>query len=84
MLPENFEFIAKTKKIRYWEIKKCDICGESIGFMIQKDNVYFDETCDCSPRDMSRNSSWGELAEVYNKETNERRIEKYKRFWSIN
>lgn len=83
MIPDSFEFIAKTKKIRYWEVSKCDDCEESIGFLIQKDNVYFDETCDCSPRDKSRTSSWAELAEVYSNEKNEQKVQQFQKFWSI-
>lgn len=81
-IPDDFEFIAKVKKIKFWEIKKCTACRESTGFMIIRGSVYH-EPCDCCNTDKCRKSSWGEIAEVFNTETTPKVLEEYQQFWHL-
>ena len=80
---DDFKFIAEAKKIRYWETNKCPKCKEGMGFMYKGGQVYRDDTCDCSSRDMSRQSNWGEVAEFYNNQQCEKLLEQYHLFWKL-
>lgn len=65
-------------------IRDCSICGVPIGYIFFHDReVYFDGSCGCccgSPR----LSSWEEVAEHYNRQTNECVIAQYDEFWHFN
>nr|PMH87923.1 hypothetical protein BCU57_20200 [Shewanella sp. 10N.286.48.B5] len=83
IVSDDFKFIAKTKKIRYWETNKCPKCKEGAGFMFMRGQVYRDDSCDCSSRDLSRQSNWGEVAEYYNNTACEGSLKKYQLFWML-
>jgi hypothetical protein len=62
MFVDDFQFIAKTKKLRFWQTSHCSKCKEPLGFMILKNSVFFDECCQGRTVDGVRASTWGELA----------------------
>lgn len=82
-LPDHFMEIVEIKKIKAWQIGQCDKCKEGIYFMFRQGKVYFDETCDCSPRDKSRVASWAEVAETFNSAKNPKVKQKYTDFWHL-
>jgi hypothetical protein len=82
-LPDDFMEIVEIKKIKAWAVNACSICNEPFYFMFRQGNVYFDDTCECSPRDKSRNSSWGEVAKVYNSQQDPVLVKKYFLFWKL-
>ncbi|MBA6232220.1 MULTISPECIES: hypothetical protein [unclassified Colwellia] len=82
-IPDDFIEIVEIKKIKVWAVKKCTKCNESFYFMFRQGSVFYDNSCDCSQRDKSRKSSWGEVAEVYNKPESKELAEKYQTFWQL-
>ncbi|PCH93822.1 MAG: hypothetical protein COB83_13085 [Gammaproteobacteria bacterium] len=82
-LPDDFKEIVKIKKIRAWSVDECAKCHAKFNFMFRQGKVFFDGTCDCSPRDKSRISTWGEVAEVYNNQQSLVLKEKYQLFWKL-
>ena len=82
-IPDDFMEIVKIKKIKAWEVNRCSKCNEAFYFMFRQGSVFYDDSCDCSPRDKSRKSSWGEVAETFNNAKSEELTEKYHQFWKL-
>lgn len=82
--PQEFRDAAIKHNISTWELRECFICGCPIGYLFFRDReVYFDGGCDCCDGGL-RPSSWEEVAEHYNIQTNENVIAEYDNFWHFN
>lgn len=45
---ERLKEVCKTKWIR-WDIHDCSICSCPVGFIFDKGEAFFDDSCACSP-----------------------------------
>lgn len=85
--PEEFRSQAIKLNINYWEHHRCAICEEPVGyyfFTYPNCEVVFDSGCGCSFGSNPRPSSWQDVAEFYNMQTDEDVIKKMDEFWRWN
>ena len=81
---EQFREQAIKLGLHYWEHHTCAICGEPVGyyfFAYYPYEVVFDSGCGCSFGSNPRPSSWEDVAEFYNMQTNPDVINKMDKLW---
>jgi len=86
--PEDFKNAALKHNIKTWEIRKCSICRYPLSYHFFVDGasveVSLDTGCDCvSYMVPYKNSSWQEVADLYNMQTNPGVILDFRRFWGF-
>lgn len=76
---------AKEKGIEKWIIHHCSMCGYPCGFHFSKDQntVLYDNGCNCTGGYGGRGSSWKEVADHYNLQSNQKVIEEFDKFWGF-
>jgi len=81
---EDFKKQSKEKKITKWIIHNCSMCNYGCGFIIGwgKTGVGYDNGCSCSWSGV-RPSSWNDIAEHYNLQTNKKVIKEMNKFWGF-
>lgn len=83
--PTDFRIAAETQGITRWPHHDCAICGYTLAFIFRGDRVIFDRGCHCTKGPMEKlDSSWEEVADYYNIQTNEDVIERMNDFWNFN
>lgn len=81
---QEFRSAAIKYSISTWRFRECSICGCPIGYLFFQDReVYFDGGCDCCWGDL-RPSTWEDVAEFYNMQTNDKMIAEFDEFWHFN
>jgi hypothetical protein len=80
--PSEFEAQAAKVGMRTWILLDCPMCEYPCGFLFEDGNVFYDSGCSCTGRDTTRETSWNEVAEHYNRQCLEVQRE-YDQFWSF-
>lgn len=80
---EDFKKQAKEKDIKRWNIHDCSMCGYQCGYIIRDNGVFYDSGCGCSHGPL-RESSFEEIAEHYNMQSNKKVIKEMDKFWGFN
>ena len=81
---EQFREQAIKLGLHYWEHHTCAICGEPVGyyfFAYPNYEVVFDSGCGCTFGSNPHPSSWEDVAEFYNMQTNPDIINIMDKFW---
>lgn len=68
IIPKSSVHAAGIERIDHHD---CSLCGYMTAFLIRGDDVFFDAGCYCTCRDASRPSSFEELADWYNMQSND-------------
>lgn len=71
---------AKVLNITQWKLHNCSMCDYPCRFIIDDDNVFYDNGCYCGYLAPFRPSSWKEICKTYN--MNEKNIE-IRTFWGF-
>lgn len=79
---EDFKKKAKEQNIRKWNIHDCSGCGYKCGYLIDGDQLYYDNGCYCimypaTPRD------WQDLVDHYNRQSSDKYINEMNKFWGF-
>jgi peptide methionine sulfoxide reductase MsrB len=72
---------AEKYGIKRWEIRSCDHCGASLGFVFERGHVSWDGACDCANFFGLRPSTWERVAQVYNDQDDPKVIKEMDKFW---
>jgi len=67
------EEIKELTKVNRWVLRQCSICEAPLAYHIhpERERVAFDSSCYCTQNDGWRESSWSEIADHLNMQTNE-------------
>ena len=63
---EELKKQAKLKNITRWTYHTCSICGYECSYVINGDNVSYDNYCLCDGGCENPTRSWEDLTEAYN------------------
>ena len=78
---------AMKLNLRSWKLRSCSICGYEIGYVFKgkKDwDVRFDSGCHCvSYCPATRESSWEEVAKVYDFDKTESQQKEMEKVWKF-
>lgn len=82
--PEEFQAAARERSITFWLMHECTFCDYPCGYVIQGDQVLYDNGCNCltALRPLNRRS-WEDLAGHYNMQTSPEYIAKMDAFWGF-
>lgn len=82
--PDEFErAVAKLGLLRF-NIHDCSICGYPCGFVFNHGRIGYDSGCDCGSYDPGiRVREWQDLADHYNRQTNEQYITEMDNFFGF-
>jgi len=80
---DEFKVQAEKKEITGWDSHGCSLCGYVVGYKFKDGHVGYDNGCDCTGGQNVRMSSWEEVAESYNMQSNENVIRKMNEFWGF-
>lgn len=84
---KDFREAAIERKIDYWPIHDCSICGYECGFLFfqyEEAEVVYDNGCDCTRRYIKSARNWDNVAELYNiAKENEEVMKKYNEHWGF-
>lgn len=76
-LPTRVEvFGRESRKVAFWKLHNCSMCGYPCGYMVNLEKkegdveVLYDNGCDCGFGRSMRHSSFEEMFESYNMQTN--------------
>ena len=67
----EIEESVKKNNITHWFPFRCYICNEQYGFYFENGIVTFDGACSCNAIFGPRQTTFQEIAEIYNKNINE-------------
>lgn len=68
---DEFRQAAEEHGLVSWPINRCTFCGYQCAFVITEGHVYYDAGCWCvRVPDKLRPTSWGEVADHYNRQDN--------------
>lgn len=84
---DEFKQAAIKKGITEWVIRDCSICGYDLKYIFSRDKeqVAFDTGCDCtSYPNVIIPSSYEDIAQHYNCQTNKEYIKEMDDFWGFN
>ena len=82
---EQFKNAAIEKKIIKWNIHDCSMCGYDCGYVFAPDyeHVGYDSGCDCVSYKNINPSSWEDIRDHYNNQTNLEYIKTMNEFWGF-
>jgi hypothetical protein len=83
---EEFKVQTQLRKIENWTLCNCEFCYYQCGFVFRPNHVFYDSGCYCVQdgfRDL-RESSYQEVADHYNCQTNKDYIAEMNKFWGFN
>ena len=64
---EELKSQASQRGLKKWIIHNCSMCGYPCGFIFRDDGVLYDSGCGCADYIDTRQSSWEEVEQTYNR-----------------
>jgi hypothetical protein len=81
---EDFKKVVLKNNIYFWGVDMCSLCNILCGFLFKDGYVFYDGGCDCLISSSNiRTTSWNEVAEFYNRQTNPIIISEMNKFWGF-
>jgi len=81
---ENFKKAVEEKGLQTWTLRECGICSAPLKYIFAGGEVFYDNNCDCvNYYTEPQLRSYGDLADHYNRQTNEAYIKELNEFWGF-
>lgn len=78
---EDFARAVEERRIDWWPLRGCSICGYMCGYRFLPDGIWYDAGCYCTGGGGGRDATFEDLAYHYNRQSSAAYIATMDEFW---